>query len=145
MLTIIHNHQICARTGSIRRECLDHLIIIGEDRLRRILRDYLDSSSPGWNFRYEQGHSVSNFRMSARILHNRSCKPLTSRCAVADAMPQFKQPMSLYQQSLAEKSRSIYLGCGRLGSERSFWSASRTVWKSEVRDDLNSVFPPLYC
>jgi putative transposase len=28
--------------GSIRRECLDHLIIIGEDQLRRILRDYLD-------------------------------------------------------------------------------------------------------
>jgi putative transposase len=28
--------------GSIRRECLDHLIIIGEDHLRRILRDYLD-------------------------------------------------------------------------------------------------------
>ena len=27
--------------GSIRRECLDHLIIIGEDQLRRILRDYL--------------------------------------------------------------------------------------------------------
>ncbi len=28
--------------GSIRRECLDHLIIIGEDRLRRNLRDYID-------------------------------------------------------------------------------------------------------
>jgi putative transposase len=28
--------------GSIRRECLDHVIIIGEDQLRRILRDYLD-------------------------------------------------------------------------------------------------------
>jgi putative transposase len=28
--------------GSIRRECLDHLIIIGEDHLRRILRDYID-------------------------------------------------------------------------------------------------------
>jgi putative transposase len=28
--------------GSIRRECLDHLIIIGEDHLRRILRDYFD-------------------------------------------------------------------------------------------------------
>jgi putative transposase len=28
--------------GSIRRECLDHLIIMGEDQLRRILRDYLD-------------------------------------------------------------------------------------------------------
>jgi putative transposase len=28
--------------GSIRRECLDHLIIIGEDHLRRSLRDYFD-------------------------------------------------------------------------------------------------------
>jgi hypothetical protein len=28
--------------GSIRRECLDHLIIAGEDQLRRTLRDYLD-------------------------------------------------------------------------------------------------------
>jgi putative transposase len=28
--------------GSIRRECLDHLIIIGEDHLRRILREYFD-------------------------------------------------------------------------------------------------------
>jgi len=28
--------------GSIRRECLDNLIIIGEDHLRRILRDYID-------------------------------------------------------------------------------------------------------
>jgi hypothetical protein len=25
--------------GSIREECLDHLIIIGEDQLRRILRN----------------------------------------------------------------------------------------------------------
>jgi hypothetical protein len=28
--------------GSIRRECLDHLIVINEDHLRRILRKYLD-------------------------------------------------------------------------------------------------------
>jgi putative transposase len=28
--------------GSIRRECLDHLIIINEEHLRRILREYLD-------------------------------------------------------------------------------------------------------
>jgi transposase InsO family protein len=28
--------------GSIRRECLNHLIIIGEDHLRRTLRDYFD-------------------------------------------------------------------------------------------------------
>jgi putative transposase len=28
--------------GSIRRECLDHLLIIDENHLRRILRDYFD-------------------------------------------------------------------------------------------------------
>ena len=28
--------------GSIRRECLDHLIVINEDHLRRILREYFD-------------------------------------------------------------------------------------------------------
>jgi putative transposase len=28
--------------GSIRRECLDHLIVLGEGQLRRILREYLD-------------------------------------------------------------------------------------------------------
>jgi len=28
--------------GSIRRECLDHMIIIGEDHLRQTLRDYFD-------------------------------------------------------------------------------------------------------
>ncbi|HKX29542.1 MAG TPA: integrase core domain-containing protein [Blastocatellia bacterium] len=28
--------------GTLRRECLDHLLIINEDHLRRILRDYLD-------------------------------------------------------------------------------------------------------
>jgi putative transposase len=28
--------------GSIRRECLDHLIIVNEDHLRRILLEYFD-------------------------------------------------------------------------------------------------------
>ena len=28
--------------GSIRRECLDHVIILGEDHLRRILSDYTE-------------------------------------------------------------------------------------------------------
>jgi hypothetical protein len=27
--------------GSIRRECLDHLIVLNEDHLRRILRGYI--------------------------------------------------------------------------------------------------------
>jgi len=27
--------------GSIRRECLDHLIVLSEDHLRRILAEYL--------------------------------------------------------------------------------------------------------
>ena len=28
--------------GSIRRECLDHVIILGEKHLRRILKEYFD-------------------------------------------------------------------------------------------------------
>jgi transposase InsO family protein len=28
--------------GSIRRECLDHLIVFGEEHLRRILKSYAD-------------------------------------------------------------------------------------------------------
>ncbi len=28
--------------GSIRRECTDHIIALGEDHLRRVLRDYLE-------------------------------------------------------------------------------------------------------
>jgi hypothetical protein len=28
--------------GSIRRECLDHLVVLGEAQLRRILRSYAD-------------------------------------------------------------------------------------------------------
>ena len=28
--------------GSIRRECLDHVIVLGEERLRRILKSYAD-------------------------------------------------------------------------------------------------------
>ena len=27
--------------GSIRRECLDHMIILGERQLKRVMRDYL--------------------------------------------------------------------------------------------------------
>jgi transposase InsO family protein len=27
--------------GTLRRDCIDHLIVVGENHLRRILRDYL--------------------------------------------------------------------------------------------------------
>src|SRR5664280_714814 len=32
--------------GSIRRECLDHVIVLGEAHLRRILKSYADSTTP---------------------------------------------------------------------------------------------------
>jgi putative transposase len=38
----VQNSYIERVIGSIRRECLDHLIVINEDHLRRILRKYLD-------------------------------------------------------------------------------------------------------
>ncbi len=48
--------------GSIRRECLDHVIVLNERHLRRILRDYFEyyhesrthlslAQTPGWTFR----------------------------------------------------------------------------------------------
>ncbi len=34
-------NAICERfLGSVRRECLDHIIILGEDHLRRVLKEY---------------------------------------------------------------------------------------------------------
>jgi transposase InsO family protein len=47
----IRDHPIAARSpwqnghterliGSIRRECLDHMVILGEDHLRRVLKSY---------------------------------------------------------------------------------------------------------
>ena len=36
------NHFAERGTGSIRRECLDHVAVLSEAHLRRILRSYLD-------------------------------------------------------------------------------------------------------
>ncbi len=37
-------NAVCERfLGSVRRECLDHLLVLGESHLRRILRDYASS------------------------------------------------------------------------------------------------------
>ena len=35
-----HNPYAERLIGSIRRECLDHLIVLNEEQLRRILREY---------------------------------------------------------------------------------------------------------
>jgi len=32
--------------GSIRRECLDHIIVLDEEHLRRILKNYADYYNP---------------------------------------------------------------------------------------------------
>ena len=32
--------------GSIRRECLDHIIVVGEGHLRRVLRAYASWTAP---------------------------------------------------------------------------------------------------
>jgi len=32
--------------GSLRRECLDHIIVLGEAHLRRILKSYAEGTSP---------------------------------------------------------------------------------------------------
>jgi transposase InsO family protein len=36
------NGHIERLIGSIRRECLDHVVVLGEAHLRRILREYAD-------------------------------------------------------------------------------------------------------
>jgi putative transposase len=41
-LTALDNAYIERLIGSIRRECLDHLIILNETGLRRILKSYFD-------------------------------------------------------------------------------------------------------
>jgi hypothetical protein len=50
--------------GGIRRECLDHLIVINEDHLRRILREYFDYYH---NSRPHQPLSVSAGRIMSMI------------------------------------------------------------------------------
>ena len=36
-------NALCERfRGSVRRDCLDHLLVLGEAQLRRILREYVD-------------------------------------------------------------------------------------------------------
>jgi transposase InsO family protein len=36
-------NAICERfVGSVRRECLDHLLVFGQGHLRRVLKDYVD-------------------------------------------------------------------------------------------------------
>jgi transposase InsO family protein len=32
--------------GSVRRELLDHIVVLGEDQLRRLLREYVDYYNP---------------------------------------------------------------------------------------------------
>ena len=36
-------NAVCERfLGSVRRECLDHILLLGEQHLRRLLREYVD-------------------------------------------------------------------------------------------------------
>lgn len=44
--------------GSVRRECLDHVLIFGEDHLRSILGEYVEHSTP----RVRTRASINGFR-----------------------------------------------------------------------------------
>ncbi len=56
--------------GSIRRECLDHVIVFGEDHLRRILKHYAD---------YQIGCELTSLWTRTRRSHASCIAPGLSR------------------------------------------------------------------
>ena len=45
-LTAFDNSFAERLIGSIRRECLDHIIVLDEEHLRRVLKSYADYYNP---------------------------------------------------------------------------------------------------
>jgi hypothetical protein len=45
-LTAFDNAYAERLIGSIRRECVDHIIVLGEMHLRRVLKSYADYYNP---------------------------------------------------------------------------------------------------
>ena len=62
-------NAVCERfLGSVRRECLDHLSILGERHLERVLREYVRY------FNEERPHQGINQRLPNGILQSRSAE-----------------------------------------------------------------------
>src|SRR5258706_16192323 len=38
----MHQHYLTSFVGGVRRELLDHVVVLGEDHLRRLLREYVE-------------------------------------------------------------------------------------------------------
>ena len=63
-LHLIQTHTRCERfISSVRRECLDHIIILNEKHLRRVIREYVNF------FRHARPHQG---------IHQKIPEPLTS-------------------------------------------------------------------
>ena len=61
--------------GSVRRECLDHVLVLGEDHLQRILEQYRD---------YYQGMPIASTRASSLAT---SASPLAKSSAGSQRPP----------------------------------------------------------
>jgi transposase InsO family protein len=83
----IRDHPITARSpwqnghverliGSIRRECLDHVVVFGESHLRRILKDYAAYYNEV-RTHLSLGKDAPDFRRS-QAAGTRSCQPFTA-------------------------------------------------------------------
>ncbi len=69
--------------GSIRRECLNHVIVINERHLRRTLRSYFDY------YLYSRTHPSRRTRTAARV---RACTPNRTNCGLERALGSNQQP-----------------------------------------------------
>jgi integrase-like protein len=81
----IRDHAVAARSpwlnrsverliGSILRECLDHVVVLGEPHLRRILKTYAAYYNEVWTH-MSLGKDAPNFRRSGYRQHCRDTNP----------------------------------------------------------------------
>ena len=58
--------------GSIRRECVDHFVVLGEAHLRRILRPMLTTTSERTGHWIKMRRSLARFSGPESLVHTRS-------------------------------------------------------------------------
>ena len=143
--------------GSIRRECVDHVIALGEQHLRRVLKSYaiyynsarthrsLDKDSPvsrpvqrvgrivlhDWSAGFITSTSESNFSVRTRAPRARSCRRRTSSCSGRRA-PERCDRIPLCGEStgsVAGAGVSIKVRSGRSGFSNDCVTPSRVLLK----------------